>query len=145
MVAFPSSPEQKIRLMSKIKDIMTDHVFVVGPNATIDEAISLLLDNRVSGLPVVDDQGLLLGVITEFDIIDLVYNADIETSIVSDHMTKEVNSLDIEASLDDAASIFCNDSIRRVPIIQNGRLVGVLSRHDLIGFVRDVRRQATAV
>ncbi len=131
--------------MSKVKDIMTDRVFVVSPHATIDEAISLLLDNRVSGLPVVDDGGILLGVITEFDIIDLVYNADIETSIVSDHMTKEVNSLDIEASLDDAASIFCNDSIRRVPIVEEGRLVGVLSRHDLIGFVREVRRQALAV
>jgi len=131
--------------MSKVKDIMTEQVFVVGPEATIDEAISLLLDNRVSGLPVVDNERVLLGVITEFDIIDLVYKADIETSIVRDYMTKEVNSLDIGASLDEAASIFCNDSIRRVPIVQDGRLVGVLSRHDLIGFVREVRRQVSAV
>lgn len=131
--------------MNQIKDVMTERVFVVGPDATIDQAISLLLDHRVSGLPVVDDEGLLLGVITEFDIIDLVYNADIETSIVSDHMTKEVNSLDITASLDDAANIFCNDSVRRIPIVQDGRLAGVLSRHDLISFVRKVRRQvATA-
>jgi len=127
--------------MNQVKDVMTERVFVVGPDATIDQAISLLLDHRVSGLPVVDDEGLLLGVITEFDIIDLVYNADIETSIVSDHMTKEVNSLDITASLDDAANIFCNDSVRRIPIVQDGRLAGVLSRHDLISFVRKVRRQ----
>ncbi|NOY30755.1 MAG: CBS domain-containing protein [Planctomycetes bacterium] len=131
--------------MNQIKDVMTERVFAVGPNATIDQAISLLLDHRVSGLPVVDDEGLLLGVITEFDIIGLVYNADIEASIVGDYMTKEVNSLDVEASLDDAANIFCNDSIRRIPIVRDGRLVGVLSRHDLISFVREVRRQTSAV
>ncbi len=131
--------------MNQVKDIMTDQVFVVSPEATIDEAISLLLDHRVSGLPVVDRDHLLLGVITEFDIIDLVYKADIEESLVADYMTKEVSSLDVEASLDEAANIFCNNSIRRVPIVREGRLVGVLSRHDLINFVREVRRSTAAV
>jgi len=131
--------------MNQVKDIMTDQVFVVSPEATIDEAISLLLDHRVSGLPVVDGDNQLLGVITEFDIIDLVYKADIEESIVADYMTKEVNSLDVEASLDEAANIFCNNSIRRVPIVREGRLVGVLSRHDLINFVREIRRSTAAV
>ena len=132
-------------IMSKVKDIMTEEVFVVKPHAKIDEAISLLLDHRVSGLPVVDDDFQLLGVITEFDIIDLVYQADIEESIVADYMTKEVSFLDVESSLDDAANIFCNNSIRRVPIVQEGRLVGVLSRHDLINFVREVRRSTAGV
>jgi len=132
-------------IMNQVKDIMTEEVFVVSPEATIDEAISLLLDHQVSGLPVVDGDNQLLGVITEFDIIDLVYNADIEASIVADYMTKVVNSLDVESSLDEAANIFCNNSIRRVPIVQEGRLVGVLSRHDLISFVRKVRRSTAAV
>ena len=131
--------------MNQVKDIMTEEVIVVSPEATIDKAISLLLDHRVSGLPVVDGDNLLLGVITEFDIIDLVYNADIEESIVADYMTKVVNSLDVEASLDEAANIFCNNSIRRVPIVQEGRLVGVLSRHDLINFVREVRKSTAEV
>lgn len=123
---------------------MTDQVVAVAPQATIDQAISLLLDHLVSGLPVVDEQGLLLGVITEFDIIDLVYKADIEASLVGDYMTKDVSSLDVNASLDDAANIFCNNSIRRIPIVEEGRLVGVLSRRDLIGFVRDVRREVAS-
>ncbi len=130
--------------MYQVKDIMTDRVVGVGPDATIDEAITLLLDHRVSGLPVVDDNGLLLGVISEIDIIDLVYKADIETSTVRDYMTREVRSLDAGASLDDAASIFCTKSIRRIPIVRDERLVGVLSRRDLIRFVREVRKQ-TAV
>ena len=130
--------------MYQVKDIMTDRVVGVGPDATIDEAITLLLDHRVSGLPVVDDNGLLLGVISEIDIIDLVYKADIEASTVRDYMTRDVRSLDAEASLDDAAGIFCRKSIRRIPIVRDGRLVGVLSRRDLIRFVREVRKQ-TAV
>jgi CBS domain-containing protein len=128
--------------MYQVKDIMTDQVVTVQPETTIDNAISLILDNQVSGLPVVDAAGRLLGVITEIDIIDLVYEADIETSTVGEHMTRSVHSVDAEASLDDAAALFCSHSIRRVPVVQRGGLVGILSRRDLIRFVRDVRKQS---
>ncbi len=128
--------------MYQAKDIMTDSVVTVAPGAKIDDAVELLLNHRVSGLPVVDAERHLLGVISEIDIIDLVYNADIEASTVRDHMTHDVRTIDADASLDDAASIFCATSIRRIPVIQHGRLVGILSRRDLIRFMRDVRKQA---
>ena len=140
--ARPSLSYTSERTMHQVKDIMTDDTVVVGPENTIDEAISLLLDHRVSGLPVVDDEGLLMGVISEIDIIDLVYETEIDASTVRDHMTRDVRSLDIEASLDEAASVFCKESVRRIPILQDGRLVGILSRRDLIRFVREVRKQA---
>jgi CBS domain-containing protein len=130
--------------MYTVKDIMTESAVVVRPETTIDEAIALLLDHRVSGLPVVNDEGVLLGVISEVDIIDLVYNADIESSLVRDYMTRELVCLDSEASLDDAASIFCTKSIRRIPVVQDTRLVGIISRRDLIRFVREARKLATA-
>lgn len=130
--------------MYQVKDVMTDRVYAVRAEATIDDAISLLLDHQVSGLPVVDDQGLLIGVITELDIIDLVYNADIESSIVREYMTRDVSSLGDDASLDEAASFFCNNTIRRIPIVRDGLLVGVLSRRDLIGFLRGFRKQSQA-
>ena len=130
--------------MSKVQDIMTGEVVTIRPEATIDEAVSLLLDNRVSGLPVVDNDNRLLGVISEIDIIDLVYKADIESSRVCDHMTRDVRTVDAQASLDDAASIFCSMPIRRLPVTRKGRLVGILSRRDLIRFVRDVRRHAAS-
>ena len=131
--------------MYHVKNIMTDSPVVVRPETTIDEAIEILLDRRVSGLPVVDGQGSLLGVISEVDIIDLVYKADIEGSIVGDYMTRETQFLDAEASLDDAASMFCGKNIRRIPIVQDGKLVGILSRRDLIRFVRAVRKNAAVV
>jgi len=130
--------------MHKVKDIMTARAVVVRPDTTIDDAIALLLDHHVSGLPVVNDEGALLGVISEVDIIDLVYNADIESSLVLDYMTRDVAFLDAEASLDDAASIFCSKSIRRIPIVKDSRLVGILSRRDLIRFVREIRKPANA-
>src|SRR5690349_4483082 len=120
---------------------MTGKVVTISPQATIDEAVSLLLDHRVSGLPVVDKDNRLLGVITEIDIIDLVYKADIETSRVGDHMTRDVRTVEATTSIDEAASIFCGQPIRRLPVIRDGRLIGIISRRDLIRFVRDVRRE----
>ncbi len=130
--------------MYQVQNIMTPCPIAVSPEATIDEAITLLLNHRVSGLPVVDPGGQLLGVISELDIIDLVYLADIENSVVREHMTSDVRCLDAEASLDDAASVFCTKTIRRIPIVREGRLVGILSRRDLIRFLRDVRNQTVA-
>lgn len=130
--------------MFQVHDIMTDRFVAVSPDTTIDETITLLLEHGVSGLPVVDDNGKLLGVISEIDIIGLVYEADIEASRVGDHMTCDVQTLDVDASLDDAAGGFCTQSVRRFPVVRDGRLVGILSRRDLIRFIRDVRRQAAA-
>jgi CBS domain-containing protein len=131
--------------MYYVKNIMTDCPVVVRPETTIDDAIELLLDHRVSGLPVVDGRGSLLGVISEVDIIDLVYKADIDGSVVGDYMSREIKCLDAEASLDDAASMFCGNNVRRIPIVRAGKLVGILSRRDLIRFVRAVRKEAAVV
>ena len=128
--------------MHAVKNVMTRSPVAVHPETTIDDAIELLLNHRVSGLPVVDGQGFLVGVISEIDIIDLVYNADIDGSRVGDFMCRETQFLDVEASLDEAASLFCGKNIRRIPIVQDGKLVGVLSRRDLIRFVRSVRKNA---
>ncbi len=128
--------------MYHVKDIMCDRPIAVRPEKTIDEAIELLVDNRVSGLPVVDGQGLLVGVISEVDIINLVYKADIEGSVVGDYMSRVTQSLEAEASLDDAASIFCGKNIRRIPIVSDGKLVGIVSRRDLIRFIRSIRKNA---
>jgi len=130
--------------MYQVKDIMTKQVVAIGREAAIDEAISRILDHGVSGLPVVDAEGQLLGVISEIDVIDLVYKADIDASTVGDHMTRDILALDSEASLDEAAGLFCSQSVRRIPVVRQGRLVGILSRRDLIRFVRDVRKQAAA-
>ena len=130
--------------MYQIRDIMTERPIVIRPEASIDEAISLILDQRVSGLPVVDADGRLLGVISELDIIDLVYKADIQASRVRDHMTRDPLTLTAEDSLDEAARLFCTQSIRRIPVVQQKRLVGIVSRRDLIRFVRDVRQKTAA-
>ncbi len=128
--------------MYAVKNVMTDCPVVVHPETTIDEAIEVLLDHRVSGLPVVDRHGMLVGVISEIDIIDLVYKAEIDGSVVGDFMCRELRSLNEDASLDEAASMFCGKNIRRIPIVRNGKLVGVLSRRDMIRFLRAVRKNA---
>ena len=128
--------------MFSVKEIMTDNIVAIRSDATIDEAIRLLLEFKVSGMPVVDADGQLVGVISEVDIIDLVYEADIETSIVRDHMSASVQVLEASASIDEAANMFCSHSVRRFPVVHEGQLVGVLSRRDLIRFIRYVRKEA---
>lgn len=130
--------------MWRVEDVMTDRFVAVGPESTVDEAISLLLEHRVSGLPVIDAQNQLLGVISEIDIISLVYEADLEEAVVGDYMTRDIQTLDAEASLDDAAGQMCATTVRRFPVVREGRLVGILSRRDLIRFLRDIRNQAEA-
>jgi CBS domain-containing protein len=127
--------------MCQVKEIMTHRVVTISPDAPIREAIRLLLDHGVSGLPVVDGDRHLLGVISEIDIINLIYKADIDASRVREHMTRNILTLNADDSLDDAANIFCTQAIRRIPVVQDGRLIGILSRRDLIRFVRDVREQ----
>ena len=122
--------------MYQVQHVMTKGVVAVHPETSIDEAISIILDHQISGLPVVDQDGQVLGVISEVDIIELVYQSDIASSTVGDHMTREIKTLDVESSLDDAAGLLSQRTLRRIPITEQGRLAGIVSRRDLIRFLR---------
>ena len=127
--------------MFKVKDVMTRQYISVRPEDYVDQAVGLMLEHQISGLPVIDDGGALHGVITEFDIIDMVYELDIQQSRVEQYMTREVQTFDPDDSLDEAACRFCHHTVRRFPVVSEGKVVGVMARRDLIRFVRDARRK----
>lgn len=136
-------------------DVMTRAVVTVQPNASIVDAIRLMLGQRISGLPVVGEAGELVGILTEGDLLrrteigterqrpqwlsflrgpvrragDYVHENGRK---VEEVMTREVCSQDEEASLEKIASLMESKRIKRVPIVTNGRLVGVISRADLL-------------
>src|SRR5262245_24010769 len=72
--------------MLTARDIMTDAVITVRPTCTIQEAIELLLAERISGLPVVDDRGRLVGIVTEFALLAVAYDEKVLGDAVSQHM-----------------------------------------------------------
>lgn len=127
--------------MQKAKDIMKTDLITASANTDIHDAMKTLIANNITGLPVVDDGGQLIGMISEKDMLKLLYEfEDAETS-VSNYMTTEVVSFEAEDSLEDIAGAFKSNSFRRVPILSGGKLVGIISRRDIIRHIREMKKQ----
>ena len=126
--------------MIKTKDIMNASVVSVDPDDTIDEVMSRMIRLGISGMPVVDMAGQLLGIITEFDLLDLVWDPNTCKDKAYNYMTRDVRTVDAEEELDDVADLFKSLSIRRLVVTSGGkRVVGILSRRDLIWYVLKLR------
>ena len=143
--------------MLKAKDIMTKEVVTVKPQTTIEEFARLLMKQQLSGAPVVDDNGKLFGVVTENDLISKNSRLHIPTilrlfdayiplgtsrmesdirkmaaSTVGEICTKEVTTVDEEASVEYIATIMTEKRIHLLPVLREGKLVGIIGKKDLI-------------
>jgi CBS domain-containing protein len=112
--------------------IMTPDVLTLGPDSSIEEAIETLLAKEISGLPVVDVAGRLVGVITEFALLAVAYDQRVKNHTVSQHMTRDVITVDANDPLSRVADVCIVHRVRRVPVMQNGRLVGLIARRDVL-------------
>ncbi|WP_052891055.1 CBS domain-containing protein [Thermogemmatispora carboxidivorans] len=111
------------------RDIMTRTVYTIRPEASAQEAAKLLDQKRISGAPVVDGDGRLIGMVTEADIISKVNREGLR---VADIMSHELIVVSAETSLEEIAALLSERKIKRVPVIENGRLVGIVSRADIV-------------
>lgn len=118
--------------MLTAEQIMTPHVITIGPKATIHEAIQMLLDKGISGLPVVEPDGSLVGILTEYALLAMAYDKGVTHQTVAQHMTREVISVDAKAPVNRVADQFIVNRVRRLPVIDEGRLVGLISRVDVL-------------
>lgn len=118
--------------MVRAKDLMTTQVVTVEPDDPIRKAIDLMLAHRVSGLPVVEDTGQLLGILSEFDLLELVWEGAPGTAEVYRYMSRDVHTIDENADLDTLAERFRTLGVRRLPVVSGDQLVGIISRHDLL-------------
>ena len=112
--------------------IMTTDLVTVRPDASIEEAIQVLLNQSISGLPVIDDDGRLVGVITEFALLAVTYDKRVKNHTVSQHMTRDVICVDINDPVSRIADLCIVHRVRRVPVMQDGRLIGVIARRDVL-------------
>ena len=117
--------------MLSANDVMK-HPITVTPNTTIEEAVELLLNNNISGLPVTDLQDQLVGIISEFALLTVTYDLKSCGEPVSQHMTADVVTVAPDTSLTEIADIFILHRLRRLPVVENSRLVGIISRRDLL-------------
>ena len=142
-----------------VADVMTPEPFTVGPDTVLKEAIQIMADNHVGGLPVVDDSGKLVGILSESDLmwqttgvelpayillLDSViylknpsqYNQELHKALgqlVKDAMTDKVVAIAPDKSLKSAAQLMHDKRIRRLPVVDDeGKVIGVLTRGDIV-------------
>ncbi len=126
----------------KIKDYMATSLVKLTPDMDVYKSISLLLNNKISGAPVVDKEDKLLGVLSEKDCLRIMANGtfhDLPGARVSDYMSRKCYTLRAEDDIFRAADIFLKNSFRRIPILnEHGQLVGQVSRRDVLRAIRDL-------
>lgn len=110
----------------KVREIMTSGVVSVLQESTIEDAARMLARHRISGLPVVDTDGALVGLVTEYDFISK------QGHTVADIMSRGVISVTEDTDVEEVSHLLTNRRIRRVPVLRGDRLVGIVSRSDLI-------------
>ena len=111
------------------KDIMTRDVITVSPSLPVKELAMLLIKNQVSGVPVADETGKIIGLVSEADIIAK------KGKQVQSIMSEQVFSLSEQASVEEIARLMTTRRIKRVPIMNNGKLVGIVSRADIVNSI----------
>jgi len=112
--------------------IMTEALVTIGPEASITDAIELLISKSISGLPVIDHQGRLVGVITEFAMLAMVYDHEVRNQTVGQHMTREVITVDVDDPISRIADLCIVHRVRRLLVMRDGKLVGLIARRDVL-------------
>ena len=125
--------------MLQAQDIMQKSLRTISRDATISEAIKVLAENGITGLPVVDDEMKLLGLVSEKDLLIVAYHilTGAHDSVTDDKNIEEIMTTDVvsfapTSNIADVCQSFISNPFRRVPIVEDGKLVGLISRKDII-------------
>lgn len=113
----------------KVKEIMTSPVITVSEDTPVADVAAKLRRNRISAVPVVDDSGAVVGLISEHDLLARKGGAAREV------MTREVITASQETDVDEVRHLLVERRIRRVPVVDGGRLVGIVSRGDVVALL----------
>ncbi|NOZ27696.1 MAG: CBS domain-containing protein [Chloroflexi bacterium] len=147
----------------KVRDIMTTDVKIVSPDTPVQDIIRMFRDYAVSGLPVVDDEGKLVGIVTEMDLIrrharphapiyfpildariplgrEREYRETVRRILATtaeELMTSPVQTVSPDMDVVDLATLMVERGINPVPVVEDGRLVGIVSRTDLLRVIEE--------
>ena len=121
----------------KVSDYMTTNLITFRPNQSVLEVMNTLIKKRISGVPVVNDKNELVGIISEGDCMKQIsnsryYNQPLQDFKVEQHMATNVDTIDGNMNVFDAADKFLTSKHRRFPIVENGKLVGQISQKDVL-------------
>ena len=121
--------------MYRAESVMKTEVFTIGENESVEDAMVSLAKHGISGAPVVDDADRLVGVISEFQLLEAIYTPDVRKEQVSNLMTRDVFTVTENSLLSDIANLMILHRIRRVPVVREDKVVGIISRRDLLRYI----------
>jgi CBS domain-containing protein len=128
--------------MLKVKDLMTKNVVCVKKDTPISEALEYLERHNISGLPVIEDDMSLIGILSEKDVLRFFYEEeDLKGKTVDEYMTSPAISFEEDDELMGVCTCLENHFIRRLPVTRNGKLIGIVSRRDIIKYILWTKRE----
>jgi len=121
----------------QVKEIMKKAV-MISSSATVREAAQSMAKNNIGSLIVADKSKRLVGIVTERDILKCFSNSGTHGTSISKIMSKNVKTIDAKEEIEDAAEIMSQNKIKRLPVVQKGKLVGIITATDLIANADDI-------
>jgi len=119
-----------------VKEIMTTDVKTIRPEDTVKKLAEEMVENKIGSLVVISGSGGVVGIATERDIIEdvVLLGKSPEEIKVQDVMTKDLITINPSNTLEEAADVMVNHKIKKLPVIEGGRLVGIVTATDLIAY-----------
>ncbi len=121
--------------LATVREYMTSKVITLSPDTDLRRAIRVLLKHGISGAPVVDGHGALVGILSKRDCLKVAFRAGYhqeQAGPVAAYMSRDVCTVEADLPLVALAERFLHSTFRRYPVLDGGRLVGVISRHDVL-------------
>ena len=117
----------------RVKDIMTDPAIVIPETASTYDAAKIMREHNIGSVPVVNEENCLVGIVTDRDIVirNMARGLDPKSHAVSEIMTRDVLSASPETEIDDAAFLMANDKVRRLPVVDDEKVVGFIALGDI--------------
>ena len=114
-------------------EIMSSNVFSLKADASVIDAVRLLIEHDITGIPIIDDQDMLVGIISEKDVLQLFYKDEtLEGKTVNDVMSQPAIHFEKNESITGVCQCLASYDFRRVPVTSGGRVVGIITRRDVI-------------
>lgn len=119
------------------KDLMTTELILASPEMTIEDAIKIMVNNRITGMPVVDQERRIVGIVSEYDIIKIVESFNEADRLLNLNriieFSQKVTTITEDTPLPAILKHFVERKVRRLPVVnKNGRLVGIITRRDIM-------------
>ena len=138
----PGERRKRPRIMAR--DVMSSKLITVHPEMKIYDAVDLFVKKKISGAPVLDDNGVHVGMLSEKDCLKMMMNElyhELPNDLVKNYMSEIIHSVEAEMDIFTVAQIFVETPYRRLPVYDKGILVGQISRRDCLRAMQMVRKK----